>query len=312
MKLGWIPFGSRTAEQNASHISAVANMRPFGIIGSVGAPPAKVILADAWKHPTITAALGQPFTGFHQLTGSCVGAGGGNAFQTLACIEAIAGRINPCLIWWPLTYGRGRLDAGMRGQGEGSLGAAEAQAAKEDGLLTADYTGLPKFSINDGQFTLTEQIEMQWSDGAQISSAALAESRQHLVKTVSQLDNPAQVASAIQNGYPVTIACGMFVNPNTPTIQGSGDDAVLIGQLNGQGGHQQSIQAFWAHPTLGNLYFLMNQWGQSVYDRDPAGGPLGGSWIKEVAMKYICDNGEVYAFSQWDGYPAQQLNYLLG
>ncbi len=312
MNLGWIKFEDRTPEQHAAHEAALAKMPVFALSGPTFDTPPKVLLSDSWSHPIITQALGQPFTGFKQYSGACVGVGGGDAFQSLANLQAIKDpTYKPVLIWWPLTYGRGRLAAGMHGQGEGSMGASEAQAAKEDGLMAADFPGLPQFKIDDGMFALSEQIEMQWSDGEQIPAADLAESRQHLVKIVSPLDNSQAVDDSIRNGYPVTIACSMFVNPNSSSVRGSKEPA-LVGVLNGSGGHQESIQGTWKHPELGRLFFLMNQWGQSVYSTDPAGGPRGGNWITEKAMDWICERGEVYAFGSLDQWRTQQLNYLLG
>lgn len=316
MELGWIHPDDRTLEQHEAHARAVAAMQPFYIKGPPAAPAVgtKVLLTDTWKHPGVVSAIGKPFTGFRQLSGSCVGAAGGTVESTLCFTDVILrGDLeNIVLPFWPLNYGRSRLYMGEHGPGEGSLGSTFAQSCREDGFLEWGTPGLPQYDTRN-QYALAaddktaQSLEMQWSAGDKIDPKWLSLSRKHLIKTTSQLRSAAEVRDAIVNGYPVTRAFEYFCNPGTARVQ----DGALVGNYSGRGGHQESWLGYWNHPSLGELIWEQNQWGSSVYGDDPGGGPGGGCWQKFADVDRMCRGqyAEIFSFSQFDGYPAQQLNF---
>ena len=304
---GWIPPEARTHWQECFVEEAKEAMPKFEIIGTKRNDPDRVNLYELWKHPTVVAANGWEFTGTHQLTGSCVGAGGGNALMTLACAEVVLGREaeTPLLPFWLLPYGRSRFYLGMKSPGEGSSGTTFAKSAREDGVLAANATGLPTFTRTDG-FVWGERVEYSWSDGdAAQTMEKLAESRTHLVKTTAQCKDHNDVREAIRNGYPVTCASNYAHRPSVTS-----DPPVLLGKKSGSWSHQMSIQAWWRHPKLGEVFWLMNQWGLNAHGKDPAGGPLGGVWITSADVDWICRD-EVFAFSQYQGFPAQTFDLYV-
>ncbi len=309
MNLGWIPPPDRNEAQADAHADAVRRMPAFAIIGdTMEAPPAgtKVLLTDTWKNPAVVAKLGYPFTGVHQLTGSCVGAGGGNALFTLQAIEILRNGDSEAFIvpFWLLPYGRSRYYMGERSKGEGSLGSLFARACKEDGVVDATLSGLPSFTRDDG-FVWGEQTEYAWSDGSRIENRWLEESRKHLVRTNSQLHSGAEVRDAIINGYPCTRASLDFVNRGTAKVK----SGASVGSHSRIGGHQETWLGYWNHPELGELIWEQNQHGTGAYAADPAGGPLGGCWVPMANVEALCRDrmAEVFAFSQFDGYPAQNF-----
>ncbi len=315
MNLGWIEPKYRTEEQHEAHFDAVKAMPSFAIIGDTMATPeigTKVLLTDAWKHPAVVAKLGYEYTGVHQLTGSCVGAGGGNALFTLQAIEILRNGDSEEFIvpFWLLPYGRSRYYMGERSQGEGSLGSTFAKACKDDGVIDANLQGLPPFTRNDG-FIWGEKTEYTWSDGGRIDSRWLQESRKHLVHTTSELHSFEDVRDAILNGYPVTRAGIKFVRDGSGASVKSG---VSIGRHERIGGHQETWLGYYYHPTLGELVYEQNQHGLNQYPDDPAGGAKGGCWVPRSDVEAFVKESdtEVFAYSQFDGYPAQQLPYILG
>lgn len=317
-RLGWIPPQDRTDEQHEAHEAAMASMPKFAIAGDTSDPPVgtKVMLTDYWKHPAVVAQLGFAYPGIHQVTGSCVGAGGGNAIFTCQVVENILKGTPEAIILplWLLTYGKSRQLGGMRGKGEGSLGSSFAQAARECGTIDANGQGMPKYVTSNGLIWGTTEkeansTELQWSDGASIDSKYLEESKTHLIKTTSSLSSAKEVRDAILNGYPVTRAFMYFCNPGSDEIKGSGDNAVLMGKYDGRGGHQESWDGVWNHPDFGWLYHEMNQWGTRVYKVDPAGTPPGGVWQLEKDVDKMCQqrDAEIFAFSGFQGYPGRNL-----
>ena len=301
--LGWLDWHHRGNAQHEAHHRAVAAMPVFAAPPVVTPSfPQPLRLTDAWTHARVVEALGRPFQRWHQLTGSCVGAGAGNCAATVAMLDVLrfghAERLLlPC--WLP-AYGESRRLAGMHGRGEGSLGSTMAVAAVKLGFPDLSAAGLPTPTEGDG-LEYTERVEYDWSDGAAMPDAVRQEALRHPVRTVSPCGSAADVRAALANGYPCTLAYGYYAG--RPRVQGT--PPVLVGTLDSRGGHQVSLQGVWDHPALGPLYLQPNQWPASVYPADPAGGPPCSCWLPEREVERACRGGEVYAWSQYDGYPAQ-------
>jgi hypothetical protein len=313
---GWIPPENRNDEQEANDDAARATMPRFAVDGATkypsGSAPERVDLFALWKHPDVVAANGWEFTGVHQLTGSCVGAGGGNCWFTLACLDAVqrGDAETPLLPFWLLPYGRSRYYLGDRGPGEGSTGGTFAKAAREDGVVPAVGDGMPTFTRDDG-FVWGRSVEMKWSDGDNPDTMRLLPtSRKHLVKTTAQCRSASDVREAIVNGFPCT--CASMYAHDGGRVQGTGKNVCLLARRTGSWAHQMSLLAWWMHPEFGELFWLMNQWGLRAHGQDPAGGPSGGVWIKASDVDWICRD-EVFAFSQYDGFPApaKPLDWLI-
>lgn len=302
---GWIPPDQRTRTQSNAHQAALLSMPKFNIIGRTDGSVDKVFLFDLWKHDLVKNALGYSYDGMHQLTGSCVGVGGGNVIFSVIAVDSIlrGDRESIVIPFWLIPYGRSRYYCGMTSPGEGSMGSAFAKAAKEDGVLDAKQSGLPTFNNSDG-LIWGEKTEYSWSDGdAQQTMKLLPESRKHLIKTTAQCNNSDQVREALINGYPCTCASSWG-----GLMQCSVTEGVLLNRRTGTWNHQQSIQGWWNHPKLGEIFYIMNQWGKGAHGKCPSGAPEGGYWIKKGEVDWMCNDGqEVFAFSQFEGFPSQTL-----
>jgi hypothetical protein len=310
--LGWIPFADRTAAQMNAHYRAMANMpRMFAIGGEAPDPGPKVCLFDLWRHPMVKTAIGYEYSGVHQLTGSCVGAGFGNVIFTLATIEVIRNNDPERIIqpFWLYTYGISRMLLGDRSEGEGSTGSSIAEAAREYGTIDqAESPDLPKPQDSDG-LVWGNRAELEWSNGAAKDRQWTPIAKKHLVRTTAPCHSAAEVKAAIKNGYPCTVANDRFVNPGSERQQGSGANAAVTGRFNSNGGHQTSWLAVWENPELGDLFWYQNQWGRRVYKQDPSTAKADGVWMTAETVDAACrGDGEVFAYSQYDGFPAQTLN----
>lgn len=304
--LGFIRLRDRTPAQMAFTTAAEARMPRFNLVPPTLAPGQSVCLFDAWDDPLVINDIGFAMTRFRQITGSCVGAGGGNALLSLIAVQRLLAT-NPTLAFipfWPFDYGRCRYNEGDRGPGEGAMGSSFADTIVHEGVITATEPGLPAFDHSDG-LALTSSQELQWSDGGSaLVTQWLPTAKVHPVGAAAPLTDVAGVKAAILNGYPVTFACNNYIGQ--ASLQGSGADAAVVGYWDGSGGHQQSIHAYWENATLGPLYWVQNNWGGSTYPKDPAGGPTCGCWVKEakVTAAFRLDS-EVYALSHLSWFPAQ-------
>lgn len=293
LNCGWIPPDELSRDQRAAHEACLAAMpRDLPVGRGVNENATKVCLWDCWAaHPA-----GWP--GIRQITGSCVGAGGGNALFSLICADVMKRR-DPERVevpFWLLPYGVSRQIGGLRGRGEGSFGSAFAKAA-ERGFPEADAHGLPPFAEQDG-YVWGKETELQWSDGAAIPRRWLDEARKTPVKLVAPCKTADDVRDAIRNYYPVTCASDWGGPMRPPVVEG-----VLLSRRTTTWMHQMSVQAYWDHPQLGELFWIHNQWGRETHGRCPSGAPGGGFWVRKGDMEYICSAGEVYKFSELQGFP---------
>ena len=298
---GWIPPKERTPRQWTAHFESRQKMPKFSIIGRTNEEPCKVDLTDLWSHTDTVSALGYAYPGVRQSSGCCVGAGGGNAIFTLAAIEVIRVRDPEQILipFWLLPYGRSRFYAGMTSPGDGSLGSTFARAAKEDGVVEAKREGLPGFDNQDG-LSWGERVEVSWSDGdAAQTIKLLPDSRKHLIQTVSSLQRVDDVEQSIRNLYPVTIACSLIPAPKIV------EEGFAFGRVARGGGHQTTLLGVQSHPKYGLVFKYVNQWGLRW-------GYNGTCWIPASDVtSMIRDGEECYAFSQYQGFPAQTFSLFL-
>jgi len=307
MDFGWIPPDQRTQEQSELHDNIVTGMPNFALVNSnTRANVEKSVLWDFSKK----ANNGEHFLAFWQQTGSCVGNGGGQLVWYLSAVECF--RLNDpgkvVIPFYLLPYGRSRLYAGFPGRGEGSTGAGFAKAIHIDGILPYDHPNLPQPSINNSGITWGKQVELQWSDGRAIDSQYLEASKLHLVQSVAKIKSLDQARDSLQNYYGFTIASDWG---GLDQCEVKGSPPVLLSRHVQTWRHQMCVIGWWDHPTLKSIWYVLNSWGPKYHGIDPSGGPPGGFWIQDKNMQYILNNGEAYAFSQFDDFYAQDLSYYI-
>ncbi len=308
--LGWIEPSLRTKEQDDAHSVAMASvMRNLALPPVVTAGPVKVMLTDFWKDPEVVADIGFEFTGFRQLTGSCVGVSAGNAIFTLGAIQRQLSE-NPTrafVPWWPYDYGTTRYKEGDRGKGEGAVDSVMGVTLIKHGVFAATEPGLPQFDTSDG-LALTSSQELQWSDGgSQTVKKWDSVAKLHPLGAAASLFSTQDIKTAILNGYPVLYGCEWYVGNGK--IRGTGDNAYVVGKFDGRGGHSTCILGYWDHPVDGPLFLESNQWDRSTYPKDPAGAGRCCVWMpeKETARIFTLggDQGETMALSSLNWFPAQ-------
>lgn len=240
---------------------------------------------------------------------NCVGAGFANALRTLGYVEIANGDAEEWPLeegWWPWTYGRGRVRAGLSGPGEGSFGSAQAEAAVQDGwFFRNELSGLPDFQKSENWLVLPKSVELEWSDGRAKSQHGPLGAK-HPVKTAARIRTSEEAKAALTNGYPLTIA-SMF---GTRGARATGTPAVQLAEWDDRWAHQMSCQGCWDHPTLGLIFYILNQWGSSAHPAPLNGEPPGGFWVRASTLDMMLKD-EGFAFSGFEGYPARELSWYI-
>lgn len=300
---GWIPHDDRTPEQREKHEAFCASMPKFAIVGQAwNTERVRVCLWDAWK----IANGGKLLKTTRQNIGSCVGHGKYNAERSLMCADiAIRQDAEQYFeIFEPYGYGRCRYRAGISGYGDGSSGSGAAEAARLDGVLLRDLSGLSGWSESEDTINWSGKTDYDWSNGARIDDKWITEGRKHLVKTTAQVKTYTQVRDAIANGYPVTVAS------NRGFRDFRADKGKLWGVPGGQWNHQMSFHAVDDDPARPGVY-CWNSWGADAHPKPVDDAPPGGFWVDAETVEQMVGQDDSFAYSQFDGMPAQRFDTLL-
>jgi hypothetical protein len=302
---GWISSEERSEEQTNLDATYQREMPSFSIEGEEE-PKDRAFLWDF----SLKANNGKHFTVFHQQTGSCVGNGLGQALWYLSAVEVhrLKDPEQVLMPFWLLPYGRSRMYAGMDNHGEGSFGSSAALAISKDGVIPFNLEGLPQPTNRDG-LTWGKEAELEWSRGSKIDEKWLNLSRKHLVKTTARIRSADDAIAALRNYYPLTCASMFGFTPMIPEISGT-PPVRVVQRRNDSWGHQMCCIGWIKHPEHGDIFYILNSWGKELHGV-PAGSfnePPGGFWIKKKEMEFICRD-EVFAFSQFQGFPAQTISW---
>jgi len=298
--LGWIAPEERTTEQKRDHDEFVARSVAFALARQQLAKGQKIILTDFLKKPEVIEDMGAEFTGFRQLTGSCVGVSTGNVIATLSAVQRmIADSPTKALIpWWPFAYGMSRALSGIRGRGEGSITSRMLRTLMDYGVDDQQYD----FDQRDG-FAIPLQTELEWSDGNGTAVRSRIEhAKQFPVGSVAVLRTVDEIAANLQNGYPVLNGHRYYPGSTARVVQG-----IPLGRYDTRGGHATSFLGIQEHESLGTLFLYVNQWPGSTYKTTPD-MPRCSIWMPESEVERMMRSnevGETMGVSNFNYFPAQ-------
>jgi hypothetical protein len=301
---GWIPPDHRTTDQSALHREVTDATPFFGEVNTLDDLPDSCVFADLEMK-----ALGKLLQRIWQMSGSCVGTGGNQAYcQAIVGDVAVRGdreEIKRPFPW--ATYGVGRQMGGMTRRGDGSFGSAQAKAVREWGMLAADDPRLPKCEERGNWIRWSSTIEREWShpSGWPIRKSELDPvADDHLVESVSRIRSTDELAKGAAQGYGITLA-SMFGTRDERV-----DDGFLLASWSASWAHQMSCGGYAKHPRHGRIWWIQNQWGPTAHPKCPfmsAKGVDGGFWIIDRTMATIISKGEVFVHSNTKGFPARKI-----
>lgn len=245
--------------------------------------------------------LGKDTPNYPQQIGDCVSFGAKNATEYLSCCDILlrGDREQFKLVFPPYYYGTGRVYVGGwdNDYSDGSLGSYMAQAVMKYGTLFTDEPGLPSYSGSVAkEFGAKRSTLDKW----------LPTAKKYLVKSAAQINSWEELVTAIANGYPCATASNVGYS-----MQPSSD-----------GFHRQTTS--WAHQLCfigvddndkDPYAIILNSWGDAHGKlKDFETGeelPMGVLRVrKNDALKHIRAK-ETFAYSQFDGFPANNINEKL-
>ncbi len=296
-RFGWMPRDKRSVIAQ-DHIEKLLDGLPkFKIDNPKGSPAGqRVVLWDFARK----VYGGKHLPTFRQEIGDCVSMGAANVVNYLQCMQIIREGKNQIYhpAYQPYIYGISRIQigGGRLGGGDGSVGAWAAEGMKKYGVLRADFPGVAPYSGS---------VAKKWGARPGPPSSFIAEAKQYLVKTYSQVNSYEDVIEALYNGYPVTVASnrGFQMAPRV-------DKGKSWGSPSGSWAHQMCFPGFDDDSRRPGCY-LLNSWGASAHGTPADDAPPGGFWIDADVVTAMCRQDDSFAFSQFDGFPGQELDFSL-
>lgn len=288
----------------------------------------KVMLSEAVKEVFGT------FIANWQLTGSCVNGGGFTTTTTRIAMEILKGiRSEGALLPFTLiAYGQARGSG--RSEGSGASATEFAAKLKEVGAPPFGTPGLPAplmlnvknrtdakvvvFTEATAQQLRTLDSDDRRLTGVELRFSASGNHKQEWLDVAKKFNfqyvrcrSAEEVKRELRRGRPITCA-GMW-GGKTQGLQYVGEPRVLMNTHSSSWSHQQSIPGFWEHPTLGDIFFWLNQWfgidqngmAVPVHGEVTNGEPPGGYWTASKDVDWQINNdGEVYAIYDHSGFDA--------
>lgn len=282
---GWISPAHRTPEQLRLTYAYHQSLRPV----YRGDPVPDTALLPLLE----LRVLGRLAPRIWQQSGSCVGAGAARAYLH-AIIGDIACRgdretVEVCYPW--ATYGMGRQLGGLRGRGDGSFGAAQAQAVREWGMLRSTDSRLPKATQTGLWLRWTAETEREWSwPPSWPVRIEASEAQQYRIGEAARITTVQQAAEMVARGYGITLASML----GTSGARDRG--GVLIANWDDQWAHQMPVPGYATHPQEGRIWLVDNNWGPGAHKACPW---LAGLLRAEAERLGVAAALQEYAGSFW-------------
>lgn len=263
--------------------------------------------------------LGKDTDNYAQEIGDCVSQGAKNATEYLTCAQIAANaqhmretgqdyqtflrnaRIQFRKVFPPYYYGTGRVyvGGGRLGNDDGSLGSWMAEAVMKYGTLFSDEPNVPSYSGD---------VAKSWGDPDPRKDLDKFKetAKAYPVKSAALITTWDELVGAIANLYPCTTASNVGYD-----MEPSSD-----------GFHRQTES--WAHQMCfigvddndrDPYAILLNSWGAvhgNLKDFDTGEDlPVGVLRVRRKDVEKHLREQETFAYSQFDGFPAQDLDKSL-
>lgn len=281
-----------------------------------------------------------------QMIGSCVNGGGQNGLIARIALEALHGPKHEAAVipFTLLPYAHSRstyIGQPNRSEGDGASATGFAEMLDKIGTPPSNLPGLPQpklipikgrddakcivyspgslaeiarfdprtmspriVALYELQFSTARNLKPEWNEAA----------KKHNLQYV-RCRSAEDVKRELRRGRPV-LAAGDWGGRMQCSYKG--EPRVLFNQESGSWAHQQSILGYWNHPTLGDIFYWMNQWyglngeyAVSVHGETTNGEPPGGYWTAAKDVDYQARTGEVFSLHSFNGYPGD-IDWKLG
>ncbi|MDB5390864.1 MAG: hypothetical protein JWM11_6510 [Planctomycetaceae bacterium] len=292
-RFGW---NEQAAKTEAPRIAAL--MPKFAITNSEGDSVSGAgKFAELWKFGKLSNG-GKHLGTWKQESGDCVSMGWSNAIAYRQAFQIANEQRNEVLKipFPPYIYGVSRVLIGKRqlGRGAGSVGAWAAQGSLSYGVLPIDHA-------TELGFSYSGRLADQWGWLGPPKDATEFGSK-FRIRTVSQVKSWEDVRDALVHGYPCTVASNVGFEGQFVDVDGK-----RWGTASGRWGHQMCFIGAEDRPHRNRGAYVINSWGADAHPKPLNDEPPGGFWVKWQDVQRMVQQGDSWAYSDFDGFPAEAV-----
>jgi len=252
--------------------------------------------SELWKFVK-TANNGLHIPTWKQESGDCVSMGGSNAIAYRMGVQIAREQRNELLKipFPPYLYGISRVQIGKRQiRGAGSVGAWAAKGSQSYGVYPTDQAAI------DG-FNYSGRLADQWGQQGPPQHVIQFASK-FRIRTVSQVKSWEDVRDALVHGYPVTVASNVGFNGGPYDRDGK-----RWLRPSGRWAHQMCFIGVEDRPAREKGAYCLNSWGEDAHPKPLNDEPRGGFWVDWQTVQRMVSQGDSWAYSDFDGFPADVL-----
>ena len=286
------------APNHSEAAAVVASQTPrFLLVGDAASEDNTKKNVRLWE--PMLALRGEHFPNKAQEIGDCVSWGAANAVNYLQAVQLTRGppdafqfaAADP-----PYIYGTSRVVIGGKHgshfRGDGSVGAYAAEALRDCGCLKATHPQCPPYAGSRAK---------EWGDKGPPQWARDA-AKVYTVQSIAQVKTADDIRDAVCHGFPVTVASDWGTKSIRP------QDGRNVAKHDGLWPHQMCCIAYDGSGSS-PYWYLLNSWGPNAHPAPLQSEPPGGFWIDRKSMNYIASQGDCWALSGFDGFPAEELDW---
>lgn len=277
-------------------------------IGCYAASPIRPLPKLVLFHALESAVLGHPLRRIDQFAGSSVGIMADLAYrQAQVATEFLEARGREIKAAFPFsTHGAARELAGIgKGPPYSSFVAAQDQATRLIGTLPWDHDLVPKPALQDGLYHYGLKTEQTWGHPSSwpVSWEKVVEASRPPWQSISRLMSADLVAQILAQGYGV-LACSAFGTASATSRHG-----LRIAQFDDKWHDAVVISGFWRHPDAGLVFFVDTARSRGALECPFLSrfGVKGSFSIYAAQLDLICHTGEVYGYSDQQGFPVRSI-----
>jgi len=234
--------------------------------------------------------------------GSCVGFGTNTAAERTLAVQIAFKNHNQKLhmLSEEVTYGGSRVQiGGGRIRGDGSVGAWAAKFGIDYGFVARKK--YDNYDLTNYSQSLCRQFG---SSGVPISLQKIA--RESPIKETTKVTKWEDAKKAMAQGYGIAICSNVG-------FSGMKRDSRGVIEPKGNWNHCMALDGYYTDEFGNEFGHIENSWGGNAHT-----GPVGfgdpsisGFWARSDVINRMLSQGDSWAFSQFEGFPANKIDWLI-
>jgi len=280
-------------------VAVIAGAQPLPFFSMTAANDREVIPSEVYLWKAREKLTGQPWPARNQgQVGSCVSFGTAAAVEATLAAEVLAGEPESVRdICQEVIYAGSRVEVGGgRIRGDGSVGAWAAEFVKRWGVIDRAIYGAY-------DLTTYEEARCRAWGKTGVPDDLEPEVRKHPVQSITMVKTWDQAKQALASGYGIAVCSNQGFRMSR--------DAEGFARPSGSWAHCMSLLGYQTGRREGG--WICNSYGPNAHTGPVGAGnpPTCGFWADAATVDQMLQQGDSWAFSAVEGFPARRLNWYI-